>query len=35
MWVCIGLDVVHRIENVRAFKDKPEQDIEIVSITVL
>jgi len=30
-----GLDVVHRIENVRTFKDKPEGDIEIVSITVL
>ncbi|KAF8472807.1 peptidyl-prolyl cis-trans isomerase cypE [Kalaharituber pfeilii] len=30
-----GLDVVHRIENVRTFKDKPETDIEIVSITVL
>ena len=30
-----GLDVVHRIENVRTFKDKPEVDIEVVSITVL
>lgn len=30
-----GLDVVHRIENVRTYKDKPETDIEIVSITVL
>ncbi|KAF8451539.1 cyclophilin-like domain-containing protein [Terfezia claveryi] len=30
-----GLDVVHRIENVRCFKEKPEVDVEIVSITVL
>lgn len=30
-----GLDVVHKIENVKTFKDKPETDVEIVSITVL
>ncbi|CAK43767.1 hypothetical protein CBS115989_4918 [Aspergillus niger] len=29
-----GLDVVHKIENTKTFKEKPEQDIKIVSITV-
>ncbi|OJJ45883.1 hypothetical protein ASPZODRAFT_98871 [Penicilliopsis zonata CBS 506.65] len=29
-----GLDVVHKIENVRTHKEKPEQDIKIVSISV-
>jgi len=29
-----GLDVVHRIENVRVYKDKPEEDIKIISISV-
>lgn len=29
-----GLDVVHRIENVRVKKEKPEEDVKIVSITV-
>lgn len=30
-----GLDVVHRVENVRVKKEKPEEDVKIVSITVL
>ena len=29
-----GLDVVHKIENVRTFKEKPEVDVKIVSISV-
>ncbi|KAI9368608.1 hypothetical protein BJX61DRAFT_523215 [Aspergillus egyptiacus] len=29
-----GLDVVHKIENVKTFKEKPEVDVKIVSITV-
>ncbi|KAG2411935.1 peptidyl-prolyl cis-trans isomerase cypE [Aspergillus terreus] len=29
-----GLDVVHKIENTKTFKEKPEQDIKIVSISV-
>ncbi|MCJ1457976.1 hypothetical protein MMC28_008345 [Mycoblastus sanguinarius] len=29
-----GLDVVHRIENARVYKEKPEEDIKIVSIDV-
>ncbi|WEW61359.1 Peptidyl-prolyl cis-trans isomerase cyp15 [Emydomyces testavorans] len=29
-----GLDVVRRIENVKTFKEKPEVDVKIVSITV-
>lgn len=29
-----GLDVVHKIENARTYKEKPEQDIKIVSISV-
>jgi peptidylprolyl isomerase domain and WD repeat-containing protein 1 len=29
-----GLDVVHKIENVRTYKEKPEEDIKIVSISV-
>ncbi|KAJ5931943.1 hypothetical protein N7516_006432 [Penicillium verrucosum] len=29
-----GLDVVHKIENVRAHKEKPEVDIKIVSISI-
>ena len=29
-----GLDVVHKIENTRVFKEKPEEDIKIVSIDV-
>lgn len=31
-----GFDVVHKIENVRTGKnEKPEEDVKIVSITVL
>ena len=29
-----GLDVVHRIENARVYKEKPEEDIKIVSIDI-
>ncbi|EEP81214.1 peptidyl-prolyl cis-trans isomerase D [Uncinocarpus reesii 1704] len=29
-----GLDVVHRIENVKTYKEKPEVDVKIVSISV-
>ncbi|KAL8890237.1 MAG: hypothetical protein Q9215_002576 [Flavoplaca cf. flavocitrina] len=30
-----GLDVVHRIENTKVYKEKPEEDIKIVNIDVL
>ncbi|PGG99847.1 hypothetical protein AJ79_08399 [Helicocarpus griseus UAMH5409] len=29
-----GLDVVHKIENVKTYKEKPEDDVKIVSISV-
>lgn len=29
-----GMDVVHKIENTKTYKEKPEEDIKIVSITV-
>jgi peptidylprolyl isomerase domain and WD repeat-containing protein 1 len=29
-----GMDVVHKIENARLYKEKPEEDIKIVSISV-
>lgn len=29
-----GMDVVHRIENVKTFKEKPVHDVRIVSITI-
>ena len=29
-----GLDVVHKIENVRTYKEKPEVDVKIVSISI-
>ncbi|MCJ1404608.1 hypothetical protein MMC11_007834 [Xylographa trunciseda] len=29
-----GLDVVHRIENSRVYKEKPEEDIKIISISI-
>jgi peptidylprolyl isomerase domain and WD repeat-containing protein 1 len=29
-----GLDVIHKIENARAHKEKPEEDIKIVNIDV-
>ena len=30
-----GLDVVHRIENTKVYKEKPEEDIKIVNIDIL
>lgn len=30
-----GLDVVHKIENTRIYKERPEEDIKIVNIDVL
>lgn len=29
------MDVIHRIENVRVFKERPEEDIKIVNIEIL
>ncbi|KAI9832421.1 MAG: hypothetical protein M1819_004410 [Sarea resinae] len=29
-----GLDVVHRIENTRVFKERPEEDIKIINISI-
>ncbi|PGH19653.1 hypothetical protein AJ80_03808 [Polytolypa hystricis UAMH7299] len=29
-----GLDVVHKIENVKTYKEKPDEDVKIVSITI-
>lgn len=29
-----GLDVIHKIENVKTHKEKPEEDVKIVSITI-
>ncbi|KAI9808302.1 MAG: hypothetical protein M1825_004759 [Sarcosagium campestre] len=29
-----GLDVVHRIENTRAYKEKPEEEIKIINISI-
>ncbi|KAM0332510.1 hypothetical protein ACHAQA_002793 [Verticillium albo-atrum] len=29
-----GLDVIHKIENARAYKDKPEEDIRILNIDI-
>lgn len=29
-----GLDVVHKIENAKVYKEKPEEDIKIISISV-
>lgn len=29
-----GLDVIHRIENTRVYKEKPEEDIKIVNISI-
>jgi len=28
------LDIVHKIENARVYKEKPEDDIKIISITI-
>lgn len=30
-----GMDVVHKIENVKVYKEKPVDDIKIVNIDVL
>jgi len=30
-----GLDVVHKIENVRAYKERPDEDIKILNIDVM
>ncbi|KAF8543640.1 hypothetical protein BDD12DRAFT_773629 [Trichophaea hybrida] len=30
-----GLDVIHKIENVRTYKEKPEEDIKIINISIL
>ncbi|MCJ1355755.1 MAG: Peptidylprolyl isomerase domain and WD repeat containing protein 1 [Icmadophila ericetorum] len=30
-----GLDVVHKIENARTYKEKPEEDIKIINISVI
>ncbi|KAI1206408.1 uncharacterized protein F4807DRAFT_438912 [Annulohypoxylon truncatum] len=30
-----GLDVIHRIENVRTYKEKPEEDIKILSVDIV
>ena len=30
-----GLDVIHQIENTRVYKEKPEEDIQIVNIEIL
>ena len=29
-----GLDVVHKIENTRVYKEKPEEDIKIINISI-
>jgi len=29
------MDVIHRIENVRTYKEKPEEDIRIIDIEIL
>lgn len=29
-----GMDVVHKIENTKVYKEKPEEDIRIVSISI-
>lgn len=28
------MDVVHKIENARVYKEKPEDDIKIISVTI-
>jgi peptidylprolyl isomerase domain and WD repeat-containing protein 1 len=29
-----GMDVVHKIENAKCYKEKPEEDIKIISISI-
>jgi peptidylprolyl isomerase domain and WD repeat-containing protein 1 len=28
------MDVVHKIENTKVYKEKPEQDVKIISISI-
>jgi len=28
------MDVVHRIENAKCYKEKPEEDIKIISVSI-
>lgn len=30
-----GLDVIHKIENVRTYKERPEEDIKILNIDIV
>jgi peptidylprolyl isomerase domain and WD repeat-containing protein 1 len=30
-----GLDVIHKIENARHYKEKPDEDIKILSIDIV
>lgn len=30
-----GLDVIHKIENTRVYKEKPEEDIKIINISIV
>lgn len=30
-----GLDVIHKIENVRTYKEKPEEDVKILNIDIV
>lgn len=30
-----GLDVIHKIENVRTHKERPEEDIKILNIDII
>lgn len=30
-----GLDIIHKIENIRTYKEKPEEDIKIINISIL
>jgi peptidylprolyl isomerase domain and WD repeat-containing protein 1 len=30
-----GLDVIHKIENVRVHNEKPEEDIKIINISIV
>jgi peptidylprolyl isomerase domain and WD repeat-containing protein 1 len=29
-----GLDVIHKIENTKVYKEKPEEDIKIINISI-
>jgi peptidylprolyl isomerase domain and WD repeat-containing protein 1 len=30
-----GLDVIHKIENTKVYKEKPEDDIKIINISIV